>query len=596
MGNLDYGVVGNCRTAALISKEGSIDWLCMPEFDSSSVFAALLDKEKGGSFGFEIDGEYTVKQKYLPNTNILSTTFITETGVFEVLDFMPRYHTQDDSYYLPPELYRSIRIHAGAPVIKINYNPAPDYAQHPTESVLNDKYIESRCIKHGRENIYLYSDLPLKDIFENKEITLTKDCFLLLSYNEKMVKVNLERVELEYQRTKVYWLNWNNRSKKYACCGDTINRSILILKLMSYQSGAVLAALTTSLPEVIGGVRNWDYRFCWLRDASMSIEMLLKTGHKSAAMRFIKYVQNIFINKNANFQIMYGIRGEKHLREKELRHLSGFKNSKPVRIGNEAYTQKQNDSLGYLTDVILQYYCFFPGTLDEIEGMWEIVKNIVHTVKNTWDKPDKGIWEIRGQERHFVFSKVMSWVALDRAARIAALTNQAEYAEQWRNDAEMIKQDILTNGWNEELKSFTQVYGGKDLDSSLLLMERYGFLPADDPKYIQTVDAVKNSLMYDGLMYRYNNEDDFGRPESSFTICNFWLVRALFVTGRQQEAREMFDRLLSYANHLGLFSEDLDFKTKEQLGNFPQAYSHLAVIDTCLLFCKEEQLSRFIRP
>ncbi|MDZ4059124.1 MAG: glycoside hydrolase family 15 protein, partial [Bacteroidales bacterium] len=397
--------------------------------------------------------------------------------------------------------------------------------------------------------------------------------------------------------TKVYWLNWVNRSKRYHKYEDMVERSMLILKLMSFQpSGAVLAAITTSIPETIGEVRNWDYRFCWLRDASMSIETLLSMGHQGAAKRFIGFVKRIIHSKDEKFQIMYGIRGERILTEKILTHLSGYENSTPVRVGNAAYQQKQNDSLGYLMDVIYKYYLYFPGTLDEIEDMWEVTKNIVRTVYAEWRLPDQGIWEIRNGTSHYVFSKVMSWVALDRAVRVAELLGKDIYVIEWGKEAEVIREDIHLNGWKDELGGFSQAYDNAEPDASLLLMEEYGFIEPSDPRYISTVKAIKRGLLHNGLMYRYKNRDDFGNPSSAFTICTFWLIRALYVTGEVEEAKSLFDEILNYSNHLGLFSEDLDFETKRQLGNFPQAYSHLAIINTVELFADEMIRSRFIRP
>jgi len=293
---------------------------------------------------------------------------------------------------------------------------------------------------------------------------------------------------------------------------------------------------------------------------------------------------------------MYGIRGERTLNEESLSHLAGYKDSRPVRIGNDAYHQKQNDTFGYLMDVIYKYYQYFPGTLDDIEEMFEIVKNIVRTVMEDWDKPDKGIWEIRGKEKHFVFSKVMCWVALDRAVNIARMLHNDELADNWENEAKKIREDVLTNGWSEKLQSFTQTYCNTDLDSSLLLMEFYGFIEGSDEKYIRTVETIAQNLQYKGLYFRYNNVDDFGIPTSAFTICTFWMVRALYAIGKKEDAKILFEELLQYSNHLGLFSEDLNFETKEQLGNFPQAYSHLALINSALLFTEEVQTSRFIRP
>ncbi len=596
MENLDYGVIGNCKTAALISKEGSIDWLCFPVFDSPSVFSKILDREKGGSFSIEVGLSYAISQHYLEGTNILCTRFVSPEGTFEVRDFMPRYRTYGMEHYMPSEVYRYFRRIKGTPRFRVHYNPVPDYARSQVIHRKFTEFIRTFSLDNGDDNMYLYTSLCFDDILESREVTLFKDEFMLLSYDQKVIPIDVKRVYLEYQRTKVYWLNWDNRSPKFTTYNEEISRSLLALKLMSYQSGAVLAALTTSIPETIGEVRNWDYRFCWIRDASMCIETLQKMGHQTTSRRFMAFIKSILKSKLDSFQIMYKIDGSRNLEEQELPHLAGYAGSRPVRIGNAAYQQEQNDSLGYLMEVIYNYYCFFPGTLDEIEEMWEIVKKIVRSIYAGWRDMDQSIWEFRNRKGHFVFSKVMCWVALDRAIAIAVLLGQPDYETAWKKEADAIRADILQYGWNEELQSFTQTYDNCDMDSSLLLMEHYGFLSASDEKYIKTVQRIKSELYHNGLMYRYKNNDDFGLPSSAFTICTFWLVRALYMIGEREEALAIFERLLTYSNHLHLFSEDLDFNTKRQLGNFPQAYSHLALINTALLFTKEKNISKFIMP
>ena len=598
MEHFKYGAVGNCRSAALISDRGSIDWFCLPDFDSPSVFAKLLDEDKGGCFAFVVDSHYTVSQKYVEHTNILSTTFNSIEGGFEVIDFMPLYRIdQQNEYFQPPEIYRLIRLKHGTPRFRVEYRPVLNYARDEVIHRTGPDFVKTASSRNEQDTIYLYSGLNFEKILNSEEFVLIHNEFLLLSCNQKLIKIDQNRVELEFQRTRVYWMNWSNRSKKYTLYNDIIERSILVLKLMSYQrSGAVLAALTTSMPESIGETRNWDYRFCWLRDASMSIETLLLVGHQGTAKRFMNFIKNILKTKSDTFQIMYGIRGERILTEIELTHLSGYKNSQPVRVGNDAYHQKQNDSFGYLMDVIYQYYRYFSGTLDEIEDMFEVVKNMVKTVMDDWEKPDKSIWEIRGDEKHFVFSKIMCWVAMDRAVSIAKLLYKDNLAIKWQEVATTIKEDVLAKGWKEEIQSFSQTYENTELDSSLLLMEAYGFITPEDERYRKTVEAVYSSLRYNGLMYRYNSADDFGVPTSAFTICTFWMIRALFMIDRQEEARVMFNEMITYSNNLGLFSEDLDFETKSQLGNFPQAYSHLALINTARLFSDAEEVSRFIKP
>ncbi|MGV8964310.1 MAG: glycoside hydrolase family 15 protein [Candidatus Saccharimonadaceae bacterium] len=596
MENLNYGVIGNCRSAALVSKEGSIDWFCFPDFDSPSIFSRLLDKEKGGHFSFIVSDEYTIDQEYIENTNILKTTYRSEEGSFLVFDYMPRYTTTENKSYLPPEIHRYIRVINGKPRLRIEYQPRMNYASEEVEHIQFEEYIKTVSKKNEDDKIYLYTSVDFDKVIGGDEFVLQDHQFFLLSYNQKLVNVDLKEMHLNYERTKLYWMNWSNRSRQFNGYNDIIMRSMLVLKLMSYQySGALLAALTTSLPESIGEVRNWDYRFCWMRDASMTIETLIYLKHQQTAERFIGFVKKILKSRDDSFQIMYGIRGEKELTEEILPHLAGYENSAPVRIGNAAYNQKQNDSIGYLLDVIYQYYMYAPGTLDEVEEIWEIVKNLVRNVLRDWRNPDQSIWEFRTISRHFVFSKVMSWVAIDRAAKIASLLQKDKYANAWQGAAGEIRKDILTNGWKEEIQCFSQAYDNLDYDSSVLLMQTYGFIEATDERYIKTVKTIKNNLLHNGLMYRYKSADDFGLPTSAFTICTFWLIQALYVIGEHDEAKEIFEEILKHANHVGLFSEDLDFETKRRLGNFPQAYSHLALINTASLFVEEKTLSQFIR-
>ncbi|HUI32220.1 MAG: glycoside hydrolase family 15 protein [Dysgonamonadaceae bacterium] len=596
MENLNYGVIGNCRSAALISKEGSIDWFCFPDFDSPSIFSRLLDKEKGGHFAFVVSDDYEISQKYVGHTNILMTTYEAEEGAFLVFDYMPHYTTTENKSYLPPEIHRYMRVMRGKPRLRIEYQPRMNYASEDVEHLRFDEYIKTFSKENEDDKIYLYTSVDFDTFLNGDEFVLENHQFFLLSYNQKLVNINLNEIHLNYERTKVYWMNWSNRSRQFNEYNDIIMRSMLVLKLMSYQySGAMLAALTTSLPESIGEVRNWDYRFCWVRDASMTIDTLFYLKHRNTAQRFIEFITRILKSRDDSFQIMYGIRGEKVLTEEILPHLSGYENSAPVRIGNAAYTQKQNDSIGYLLDVIYQYYMYAPGTLDEVEEIWEIVKNLVRMVLRDWSKPDQSIWEFRTISRHFVFSKVMSWVAIDRASKIAALLQKDSYANAWEGVAAEIKEDIITHGWKEEIQCFSQAYDNLDYDSSVLLMQTYGFIEATDERYIKTVKTIKENLLYNGLMYRYKSKDDFGKPTSAFTICTFWLIEALYAIGERDEAKEIFDEMLKNVNHVGLLSEDLDFETKRRLGNFPQAYSHLALINTASLFVEEKTLSQFIR-
>lgn len=423
--NLNYGIVGNGSTAALISEHGFVEWFCLPHFDSSSCFAALLDNERGGKFGIKLVGDYDVRQSYVPHTNILTTHYVSDEAEFKIFDFMPcYYHPGTSNLYNPSELYRYIRYIKGVPRFSVVYEPRPDYARGECVLAISFNHIESYSTSNERDRQYLYSSIPLESIVSQEVFTLEKDEFFLFSSNEKLTDVTLEREKADYCRTMVFWLNWSEQTKKYEVYNDVIERSLLTLKLLSFDNGAMMAALTTSLPEAIGETRNWDYRFCWLRDASMSIETLVKLGHTRSAKRFMQFVRSTFVANHDSFQIMYGIRGEQKLHEEELTHLSGYENSKPVRVGNAAYHQKQNDSYGYLMNLIYQYFTLLPSRQEDLEDIWDMVKNIMATVQKEWKKADKGIWEIRGKAQHFVSSKVMCWVALDRGARIAALLHR----------------------------------------------------------------------------------------------------------------------------------------------------------------------------
>ena len=590
MKNLDYGVIGNCRTAALVDAQGAIVWCCLPGFDATAVFAAILDPERGGEFAIKVDDDYTIRQAYQPKTNILVTTFSKGEDSFEVLDFMPRYRGRQHSYHCPPDIIRYIRPRSGRPVFRVRYRPRPCFGQYAVKTEVRRAYIKTGTLKGSYESVYLYSDLDLDAIAASDEITLDKPCYLLLSYNQKLSDLHLDHIQLEYQRTKVYWMSWSANTQRFSRYNDEIHRSALVLKLLACQkSGAILAALTTSLPEEIGAERNWDYRFCWLRDASMTITVLTKLGHYNAARRFLNFILDILPFKDEKIQIMYGINGEKRLTERILGWLEGYEGSRPVRVGNAAYTQKQNDIFGVLLDAIFQYLTIFKReSVENREDLWTVVRTLARHVEKSWQQKDAGIWEFRTNKKHFTFSKMLSWVAMDRAMRIAAYFDKPDYVAVWERMGRKIKANILARGWDEKLGAFTQAYGEPHLDAANLLMEHYGFIEATDPRYIGTVRLTRKQLSRDGLMYRYRNADDFGVPSSSFTVCTFWLIKSLYKIGDKQEARELFDRVLSYSNHVGLLSEDIDFSTKRLLGNFPQAYSHLALIDTAITFCEGE--------
>lgn len=595
MDNLDYGIIGNCRSAALISKSGSLDWCCLPQFDSASIFAKLLDEERGGSFEFLLDDSYTVTQRYKKNTALLITRYSNGAHTFEVRDFMPRYQRADGTYQAPPEIIRYIRLIKGNPVFRVRFDPKLEYARGRTETYVKHGFIVSLNRGKKFDTVFLYTSFNKNAIAEGRPIQLKKDGFFLLSYNEKLFRPTTRKMYLEMERTKVYWLNWSNNTPDYRRYDKQIKRSAITLKLLSYdRSGAILAAATTSLPETIGEVRNWDYRFCWIRDASMVVKVVSELGHKNVAKRYLDFIVDLIPDKDEKLQIMYGINKEKQLKETTLDHLSGYKGSKPVRVGNAAYKQRQNDIYGILMDVIHAQLVRFRNDTEHGEELWSLTKGIVWIVEMHWKEPDKGIWEFRTEDRHFTFSKVLCWVAIDRAIKVARIFQKKRKIEKWTALEQEIKSDIHQKAWNERVGAFTQSYGSEDMDASVLLMEGYGFIHAKDPKYIGTVKAVERELSHNGLLYRYKNKDDFGLPSSSFTICTFWFINSLFKIGEVERAEALFDQLLSYSNHLGLFSEDIDFESKRLLGNFPQAYSHLALIECAVNFSNKDSVERVL--
>ena len=583
--NLNYGIIGNCKSSALINEDSSIEWCCLPQFDSPSVFGKILDKKKGGSFKIQCDSSYSITQKYLDNTCILMTKFDNGSDAFELLDYMPRFQKENGVYYAPPEICRILKLVKGSPKLKVLYDPRLVYSIGRTNNYEKNDFIVSVVNEERYDTLYLYTDLNKKNILECSEISLDRDYFLAISYNEKINPPSLDHINLELERTKVYWLNWCFKTPTYKNYNSQILRSAMTLKLLTFEkTGAVLAAATTSLPETIGEVRNWDYRFCWIRDASMVIKVITKLGHVKIVKKFIDFILDIIPDKNEKLQIMYGINGEKMLTEETLDHLSGYKNSRPVRVGNAAFIQKQNDIYGILVDAIHYQIEKYIDENDKHEELWSIVKNIVWVVDNNWKMPDKGIWEFRQEDQHFTFSKLLCWVAVDRAIKISELIQGGKSAKKWKSLRSEIYNDIIENAWSEEKQAFTQSYGAEHLDASVLLMEPYGFIDAKDTRYVKTVKAIERELSHEGLLFRYKNVDDFGTPSSSFTVCTFWFINSLYKIGEKEKSKLMFDKLLSYSNHLGLFSEDIDFKSKRLLGNFPQAYSHLALIDTAMNF------------
>ncbi len=583
--NYNYAIIGNCTSAALVNEDCSIDWLCLPFFDSSSIFARILDKHKGGYFKIWAKDVISVEQSYLYHTPIVKTVFTTKDGVFEVRDYMPRFDTHDAQVYCPAEIHRSIYLVHGNPIITVELNPRPNYGLSESKLEICPEYLKITTVEGEYNSYYLYTNLNMDDLVQGRGIQLTESSYFILSYHEKIEPITKDKMFLEYEKTKSYWLYWVYRTEVPEKYKELVIRSIITLKLLMFQrTGAVIAAPTTSLPEIIGKDRNWDYRYCWIRDASMIIDLFARMGHARTSLRYITFLLNRMLLKDYKISVMYGINGEENLEERTLDHLSGYEGSLPVRIGNAAYKQQQNDVYGQLIETIYTSFVVdFRHDLLLNEEIWTMVRSLAKMVEAIWREPDCGIWERRGPMQHFVHSKLMSWVAMDRAAKIAQFIGKTQYVPKYLKVAGEIKEDILKNGWNDELKSFVMYYGSKELDASNLLMLHYGFLDKNDSRMIDTVRNTHKELSKDGFVLRYKAADEFGVPQNAFIVCTFWMINALYLTGQEQQAREMLEKVMSCANRFGLFSEDVETDTGRLTGNFPQGYSHLAFIQTIFL-------------
>jgi GH15 family glucan-1,4-alpha-glucosidase len=584
---LDYGIIGNCKTAALISKDGSIDWCCFPRFDSPSVFAKILDNKKGGSFEIKPVGKYKIKQQYIENTNVLETIFSNKKNKFKVIDYFVRYRRKG-SIVKENKIHRVIEVLKGKPKVKIIYDPKLNYALGKTRLKAKNNLIVA---KDNKNSLYLLTNLDANKILNKKIIDLKNNSYFIVCFDQKIKKHSYKSIEDEFKRTIDYWHDFVNKATWPQFYKKEVIRSALALKLLTYdESGAIVAAATTSIPEIIGKERNWDYRYCWLRDSSFTINALTRICHFDEAEGYMKFLRRVALtcdmsrkNCDLDIKIMYGVDGERVLKEKILKHLKGYKNSKPVRIGNAAYKQRQIDVVGEVIDTIHEFYVHHRYAEKMDNDVWQLVVHLVDYVIDEWRKKDHGIWEFRNTKQHFTFSKLLSWVALDRAIETGNFFKKEFNIKKWRNIRDEIKESILTNAWNEKKQSFTMFYGSDDLDASVLLMPYYGFINAKDGRMKKTIEAIEKELVSDCLVFRYKRMDDFGKPKNAFSICTFWLIDALYMSGQIKKAKKIFKNSIRYCNHLGLFSEDIDLKTKELTGNFPQGYTHIALIFSAIL-------------
>lgn len=585
----EYGVIGNLRTAILVSKKGSIDWCCLPFFDSPSIFGAILDCEKGGSFQICPEKKFDSKQYYLKHTNILITEFTTKTGSAKITDFMPIYKKNIVGQKKFHEITRIVEGLSGKTRMVCKINPKFDYGKTTPSFKINKKgfiaYSKNQSIAVSANTSFEKTRNGLTTSFELKK---KQRKIFVLRYNSKK---NFNVLKTSFQKklfeTNLFWKNYSKKCKK---CNTGVKwdkeleRSGLILKLLTHEpTGAIIAAPTTSLPEVIGGQRNWDYRYAWLRDAGMTLQALYALELADNAEQFMKWLEHACCSVKKGIGILYKANHDSNLKEKELPHLSGYKNSKPVRIGNSAATQKQLDVYGEVMDAVLTYVQH-NGKISE--KFWCGLKRLADEVCNEWKKKDSGIWEFRSKPKHYVHSKVFCWVALDRIIKIAKILGKKQN-KKWKTEMQKIKKDVLKNGWNPEKKCFVQYYNAEHTDASLLLLPVVGFISGTHKKMVSTIKRIKKELCENCFVYRYKCDDGLPGKEGAFNLCTFWFIDALALSGKTRKAINLFEKMLSKANHLGLFSEEINPKNNEFLGNFPQAYTHIGLINSTLLLRKK---------
>ncbi len=575
----DYALIGDCQTAALVARNGSIDWLCFPRFDSGACFAALLGTPDHGRWQIAPTATIrAIRRHYWPGTLVLETEYETDAGTVAIVDWMPPRHQAPDVMRMVIGKHGAVPMRMDL-VIRFDYGWVVPWVQRTADGI--------RAIA-GPDTLYLHTPIPThgENFHTVAEFTVSagdRVPFTLTWTPTYAPTPDVLDPEHELEATAAWWREWSSRCTYRGEWSDQVLRSLITLKALTYApTGGLVAAATTSLPEQLGGVRNWDYRYCWLRDSTFTLYALMAGGYVDEARAWRTWLLNAAAGEPTKLQIMYGLAGERRLTELELSWLPGYEGSAPVRIGNGAYKQHQLDVYGELMDAL--HYARRIGIESDADS-WRIQRAITRVLEERWHEPDEGIWEIRGPARHFTHSKVMAWVALDRAVKAVEQYGLAGELERWRALRDTIRAEVLARGFDPQLNSFVQTYGSKEVDASLLMLPLVGFIPADDPRMVGTVAAIQQRLMHDGLVERYattSGVDGLPPGEGTFLICSFWLADNLALQGRLAEARELFERLVGLCNDVGLLAEEYDPRTGRQLGNFPQAFSHVGLINTAL--------------
>ena len=576
--NLDLGLVGNGSVAMLVDRQARVSWGCIPAFDGDPAFCALMEptEHEGGDYAIELEDFDHAEQEYVENTAILRTVLHDTHGAsVEVTDFCPRWR-QYDRWYRPVMLLRRVRPLSGTPRIRVRVRPLADWGATRPDRTWGSNHIR---YLHPDFTLRLTTDAPVRLVRDETAFVLEHDLHLVLGPDETLTQPVGDFVRQAEKRTCEYWREWVLSLALPLEWQEAVIRSAITLKLCQYhETGAIIAAVTTSIPEAPGTQRNWDYRYCWLRDAAFVVRALNRLGATRTMEGYLGYVFNLATNEEGELQPLYGIGLEHELTEEEMPALAGYRGMGPVRQGNLAWVQKQYDVYGSV--VLASTQLFFDRRLAH-RGDRTTYERLEHVGERAWalyDRPDAGLWEFRGRTGVHTYTAAMCWAACDRLARIAVHLNLPDRVQLWRTRADTMHARILAEGFSESLGHFVATFGGDQLDASLLLLCDIGFIDPMDPRFIATVEAIGRDLRRGDGLFRYIAPDDFGVPETSFTICTFWYIEALAAIGRKEEGRQLFERVLARRNHLGLLSEDLAFEDGEQWGNFPQAYSHVGLI------------------
>jgi len=589
LSNLDLGLIGNCQISALIDDKATIVWSCLPQFDSDPVFCRLLrddaEKDLPGFFEIEVLDYSHSEREYLTNTAILVTTlYDSNGGAVRVTDLAPRYEYVGRMFN-PNMLLRRIEPLHGSPRIRIRLRPARHYGADGCEFTHGSNHIRYMC---ADVTCRLTTNASLTHIIDENTFVLDQELHLILGPDETIPEACSDAFYAHYRATRNYWHRYSRSLSIPFEWQDAVIRAAITLKLCTFEdTGAVVAALTTSIPEAAGSGRNWDYRFCWLRDSYFVVQALNRLGATTTMMRYLGYIMNIVADAGGEpLKPLYGISGRSFIEETIVESLSGYRGMDPVRRGNEAFEQVQHDVYGAVVLSATQF--FFDNRLIKsgTEAEFQRLEVLGEHARQFYNQPDAGLWEYRGRQRVHTFSSVMCWAACDRLSKIALKLGKADRGRHWRKSADEIRTFIIEGAWDERQQAFTESFGRPEMDASLLTLHQLGFVAADDPKFISTVECIGRHLLRGSHMFRYDAPDDFGEPENAFNICTFWYIDALASIGRKDEARELFENMLALRNTLGLLSEDIEPATGELWGNFPQTYSMAGIINTAVRLSK----------